>query len=189
MKRVLLLFFIVLLSVTAVLAQVEDEIQVSVTVEGTVFSLALQDSAGAPWSGGELDFGILSPGESSKPGESVIVAACQSNTTRQWFLNVSSSQLKDLKTGHVIPGRFMSVGVGDPLAQGHPALPGIRHATTDAPRKLSLSEVAVYSSNAEGDAGFDTGYGTYIPVIFSLTVPRTQKEGTYSGIIRFTMTE
>ncbi|MFH1428180.1 MAG: hypothetical protein ABIH39_00375 [Candidatus Margulisiibacteriota bacterium] len=189
MKKAVLLLFVVLIFVAAALAQAEDEIQVSVTVEGTVFSLGLQDSAGAPWSGGELDFGTLSPGDSSKPGEAVIVAACQSNTTRQWYLNVSSSELKDLNTGHVIPSRFMSVGVGDPLAQGHPALPGIRHATTDAPKKLSAAEASIYSSNSEGDAGFDTGYGTYLPVIFSLTVPRTQKEGIYSGVIRFTMTE
>jgi len=186
MRKTMLILCCLLISILAI-AQMEDTVQVSVTVEGTVFSLGLQDSAGAPWSGA-LDFGTVKPGESSFP-DSVVIAACKSNTGRQWFLKVSSTVLQDAQTGAVLPENLLSVYVGDPGEQGQLGLPGNRYATGENPLKFSLDDLTIYSSNDQGDAGFSGGWGTFVPVGFGLSIPSTQRQGMYSGLIRFTMTE
>lgn len=169
-------------------AQSLDTVQVSVTVEGTVFSLGLQDSSGAPWSG-VMDFGVVRPGNTVAPNTALVVAACKSNTGQPWELKVSSEPLREKQSEDVIDNKMLSVYVGDPAEQGQLGLPGVRHATGELPLKLNSEEVNVYSSNSIGDAGHDGGWGTFVPVGFVLTVPDTQRQGTYNGLIRFTLTE
>jgi len=187
MKKILLFVFLFLLAFTA-FGQQEDIIQVSVTVEGTIFSLELQDSTGAPWSG-FMDFGTVKPGKSSFPDSAIVVASCKSNLARQWFLQVSATKLREVQSGYIIPEDLFTVYVGDPAEQGQPKLPGTRHATGDLPFSLSSKPIVIYSSDNYGDIGFAGGWGTYVPVGFGLTVPDTQKQGNYGASIVFTMTE
>ncbi|MFA5927781.1 MAG: hypothetical protein WC838_00555 [Candidatus Margulisiibacteriota bacterium] len=188
MKKISLFLITILMLTVSILAQVADSVRVSVTVQGTVFALGLQDSNGAPWSG-DMNFGDVRPGESAYPPSALVVAACKSNTGRQWYLKVNSSSLKEPKAGYVLSPSLLSVYVGDPAERRQPALPGKRYAPGELPLKFTNDELTVYSSNALGDGGFAGGWGTFVPVGFGLTIPDTQREGTYSGIIRFTMTE
>jgi hypothetical protein len=188
MKKAILFFVLLCLLVSTIMAMSEDTVQVSVEVVGTVFALSLQDSTGAPWSG-DLDFGEVAPGESAYPDSALVVAACQSNTGRSWFLNVSATELEADNSQSVLPASMLRVYVGDPAEQGRPSLPGVRHATGNDPLPMRNTDMVIYSSNSLGDAGFDGGWGTYLPVGFGLNVPATQRQGNYAGLIRFTMTE
>jgi len=188
MKKCGFVLWCCLLAMSFLHARVEDSVHVSVTVVGTVFSLGLQDSNGAPWSGG-IDFGKVKPGESVFPPSAVVVAACKSNTGQPWSLQVNATPLRDSQSGISVPEELFKVYVGDPAEQGQLGLPGKRYATGESPRPLKQNAVTVYASNNKGDAGFGGGWGTYVPVGFGITVPDTQPQGQYESMMTFTMTE
>lgn len=188
MKRNIFILFVCFLVFFIANLQAIEEIQVSVEVVGTVFSLSLQDSSGAPFRG-SIDFGSVKPGQSSFPEKALVVASCKANTGRPWHLLVNATPLKDQRSGVLLEPENIAVYIGNPKEQGQAPMPGRRYATGQNPLRLSKNDTRIYSSNEIGDAGFGGGWGTYLPVGFGLTIPATQKQGYYNGVITITMTE
>lgn len=170
----------------ALYAAQSQSVDVSVTVVGSVFSLDLQDSSGYPW-GGQLSLGTFEPGgEANFPPDAVLVAACRSNRLTQYELQIQGTPLTDETSGISMGDDSLQVRGYDSVRTGGDKLPG---ALITTPRSLKMEPTTVYTSNSEGDAGFNRGYGSYVPFGFGVKVPAAQVPGTYTSRITFIMTE
>jgi len=163
-----------------------QNVNVAVTVVGSVFSLDIQDSSGFPWSG-QLNLGTFEPGgEASFPPDAVLVAACKTNRLTQWELQVQGTSLTDETSGLSMAEDSLQIRGYDSLRTGGDKLPG---SLVTVPRNLKMEPITMYTSNSEGDAGFNRGYGSYVPVGFGVKVPPAQMPGTYLSRVTFIMTE
>jgi hypothetical protein len=163
-----------------------QNINVSVTVVGSIFSLDLQDSSGYPFSG-QLNLGTFEPGgEANFPPDAVLVAACKSNRLTQWELQIEGTQLTDEASGRTMAEDSLQVRGYDALRTGSDRLPG---SLVTVARPIKTDPATMYTSNSEGDAGFNNGYGSYVPVGFGVKVPEAQMPGTYLSRVTLIMTE
>lgn len=188
MKKILVVLIFVLLFVNNLWATTSgpQNVDVAVTVIGTVFRLDLQDSSGFPWSG-QLNLGNLEPGgEAIFPSDGVIVAACKTNHGAQWELQVQGGQLTDETTGRKISKEAFLVRGYDSIRTGGLSLPG---NLVTVPRAITEEPITMYTSNSEGDLSFNNNYGSYVPLGFGVKVPDAQPLGTYTTRVTFVLTE
>lgn len=186
MKLKLGLFFTILFFSLSFAATATDTVDVSLTVQGTVFALELKDANEFPLAG-EIDMGKFEPGESSFPVNGVIVAGCKSNTGYQWSLQMESTDLVDPASGRTLaPGALKIRGLDSQRSPGGIKLPGSL-VTVDQP--LTAKPVLVYTSDNTGDLGFNNAEGTYVALGLGINVPGAQPAGTYTGRVVLTLTE
>lgn len=163
-----------------------DSVDVSLTVQGTVFGLELKDANEFPLAG-EIDLGKFEPGDSNFPVNGVIVAGCKSNTGMQWSLQTECTELSDPETGRTLAvGALRVRGLDSLRSPGGGKLPG---ALSTIDQTLTSKPVIVYTSDSMGDLGFNNAEGTYVALGLGVNVPGAQPAGTYSGRVIITLTE
>jgi len=104
----------------------------------------------------------------------------------QWELQVEGTQLTDAASGKAMPPESFLVRGYDAIRTGGPALPG---NLVTVPRVIKDEPTTMYSSNGDGDSGFNSNYGTYVPLGFGVKVPAAQPQGNYTARITLIMTE
>lgn len=182
LSLVLVIFFVsVLYAATSM-----DTVDVSLTVQGSVFALELKDANEFPLAG-EIDLGKYEPGDNTFPVNGVIVAGCKSNTGAQWSLQAESTELSDPATGRTLASGALRVrGLDSLRSPGGVKLPG---SLVTVDQTLTTKPIIVYTSNSTGDLGFNNAEGTYVALGLGVNIPGAQPSGTYNGRVILTLTE
>lgn len=180
MKRVLSFLLILFTLLTAA-----EQVNVQLTVQGNVFTMELFDGNNFPVPQ-KLDLGTFRPGDTDFPVEGSVVAACKSNTGFQWQLIAEGTPMVDQARDIEMPEGSLLVRGLDPITSGGEKLPGTLLTTI---QKIDMQPVTVYTSNANGNLGFNSYEGTYVPIGLGVNIPGAQPAGEYTGTILFTLTE
>ncbi len=179
------LLAVLILILAGFLWSASDTVDLTVTVVGDVFTMELQDSNGFPLAG-EIDLGRLSPGQEDFPVNGVVVAGCKSNREYQWSLQAEAEPLVDRATGREMSKGLKVRGLDSTRSPGGKELPG---NLIGVAQDLGRNPLRVYTSNMNGDIGFNNSEGTYVALGFGVSVPAAQPAGTYSGRVLLTLTE